>query len=118
MFRIPIKPLSQNLPNKYQSPVYRQYQQDIITYLATLPLPNIDQKQPFYFYFQFGVSSNQDLTNGIKILEDIICDYLGINDRDLYGLFCRKISVDKQDHYILFNIFTDEYSLIEAINKE
>ena len=121
MYVINLQPLSQNQAwsgKRYKSSQYRQYQQDITAYLRTLSLPSIQPKEKYYFYFEFGIPYMQDLSNGIKLLEDIISDYLGINDRDVDSIFCRKIITKKIDAYIKFNIFTDEYSLINSINQE
>ena len=121
MYYIPIQPLSQNLAwagKRYKSKKYRQYEKDINTYLHTLPLPKIKPKTKFYIFFEFGIPQKQDCTNGIKLLEDLIADFLGINDRDVMALYVRKIPTKKTDSFIKFNIFEDEYNLIRALTDE
>ena len=122
MFEIPIQPLSQNLAwgsgRRYKSKPYREYEVQIKKYLKKLHLPKIKPKEPFYLYFEFGIPYMQDLTNGTKLIEDLIADYLGINDRDVMAVYLRKIKCKKSDCFIRFNIFLSEYELMQAINQE
>lgn len=121
MYYIPIQPLSQNLAwgggRRFKSKRYQDYEPAIKSYLHTFTLPKINPKEEFYLYLEFGIPYRQDLTNGIKLLEDIIADHLGVNDRDVMGVFCRKIKTKKADCFIRFNVFLHEYDLIKAIQN-
>lgn len=123
MFHIPIQALSYNQAHKgkrYKSPDYRQYQQIIHAHLLALKpqLPKIKPKQDYYLHFVFGIPYRQDASNGIKIFEDILSDCLGVNDRDVKALFCRKVVTKKEDCFIKFDVFTEEYDLLRSINDE
>ena len=121
MYVIPLCPLSQNQAwkgKRYKSSDYKQYEKDVTTYLLTLDLPKVKQKEKIYLLFEFGTVSRQDLSNNLKLLEDIICRYLGIDDRYTMAIFCRKVITKKVDSFIKFNIFLTEHELLEAIMTE
>ena len=115
MYYIEIQAFSQNIVSSLAKQEYKKY---IKGKLDVLDFPDIEPKDPFYLYFEFGLSVKQDCTNGIKILEDLIADRLGLNDRDMMALFVRKVIVPKSNTYIKFNVFAYEYDLIRAINDE
>ena len=121
MFEIPIQPLSQNLAwgsgRRYKSKSYREYEIQIKKYLKKLHLPKIKPKEPFYLYFEFGIPYMQDLSNSLKCVEDICCDYLEINDRDVMAIYSRKIKCKKADCFIRFAIVKSEYDLIKLITS-
>ena len=121
MYHIPIQALSQNQAwkgKRYKSPEYRQYQQSINAYLTMLHLPKLKPKEDYYLYYEFGIPTRQDASNCVKLFEDILSDHLGTNDRYVSGFYCRKVITRKEDCYIKFNVFTNEYDLIQAINQE
>ena len=122
MFEIPIQPLSQNLAwgsgRRYKSKKYHEYETAIKAYLKKLHLPSIKHKDPFYLYLEFGIPYMQDCTNGVKIFEDLVANYLGINDRDMMAIYVRKVKCKKPDCFIRFAIVKNEYDLIKIINNE
>ena len=122
MFYIPMQALSQNIAHggkgrRFKSKPYREYEIKIKAYLKKLRFPSIKPKEPFYLYFEFGIPYMQDLSSRTKCYEDILCDHLGINDRDVKGIYLRKIECKKSDCFIRFAIVKSEYKLIELINK-
>ena len=121
MYTIPIQALSQNQAwsgRRLKSRAYKQYENDLKTYLLTLDLPKLKPKQPYYLFLIFGIPKQQDCSNGIKLFEDILSDFLGINDRDVGSLYVRKEVTKKSDCFIKFNIFDNEYDLIRTITEE
>ena len=121
MYKLDIQALSQNMAwvgKRYKSKAYRQYQQDVKTYLLTFDLPKIEPKEPFYLWFEFGLPSRCDLSNCIKLLEDIIADHLGVNDRDTMKLHGQKVITKRSESYIKFDIFTDKQSFSQRIIAE
>lgn len=122
MYTIPVQALSQNQAwkgRRYKSPEYKQYQQTVHAYLSTFSLPKVKPKEKYYLFFEFGIPTRQDCTNGIKIFEDILSDHLGTNDRYVFEIFARKVVMSKkEDCYIKFNVFTNSYDLLQVINTE
>ena len=121
MFEIPISPLSVNQAlagKRYKTAAYKTYETELSVYFKKLDLPKIRPKDPFYLYFEFGTISRQDLSNNLKLLEDCICRYLGVDDRYVMSIYCRKIITKKVDAFIRFNIFGSEHELITAITNE
>ena len=120
MFHIPLQALSINQAHagkRYKSNLYRQYQQDVNLYLATLDLPKIEPKKPFFVYYVFGIPRLQDCTNGIKLFEDLLADHLGVNDRDAMMVVAEKIVTKKSDCFIQFDIFNTRHELLHAITN-
>ena len=103
---IPIKPLSVNEAwkgRRYKTKKYKNYIKAV-----GLLLPN-NYKIPtkgklsisFIFYFS-NIASDYD--NPIKPLQDIICDYYGINDNRFYEGHQIKVIVPKGQERTEFNI--------------
>ena len=121
MYHIPVQAMSQNkafVGKRSKSKEYKVYERTIMTYLSTFQLPTVKNREKFYLFFEAGVPTRQDASNMIKPLEDIISKYIGVDDRHVMAIYCRKVVTRKEDSYIKFNIFTSEHELIEAINTE
>ena len=121
MYQIDIQPLSVNRAfqgRRYKTPEYRDYTMVVNALLAKFQLPRIPKGEPFYLYLEFGIGKLQDASNGIKLFEDVLCEHMGINDRNVMGLFVRKVVTKKRDCYIRFNIFEHEYDLYHAARTE
>ena len=122
MYYIPMCALSQNQAwagRRYKTSAYKEYSEAIKIFLNTFHLPKIPPKEKYYFIFEFGVTVRQDLSNCLKLLEDLISDHIGTDDRYVGAIFCTKVVVPKKkDCYIKFNIFLSEHELIQAINTE
>ena len=120
MFQVNIQPLSINkgyTGRKFKTEEYKKYERDLKLYLCTIKLPKVKPRQKFYLYLEFGIPTRQDVTNGIKLLEDILTAHMGINDRHTMAVYCRKVITRKEDCYIRFNVFTSEYELIEEVKN-
>lgn len=121
MFKIPVKALSQNLAwagKRYRTTKYKDYEKLLYDYFRTLDLPKIEEKEPFYFFLEFATTARQDLSNNLKLFEDVLCKYLNVNDRNTMAIFCRKIIVKKNDEFIRFGIFASEYDLLYFLRAE
>lgn len=121
MYEIPIQPLSQNQAwagKRWKSQDYKTYEAALQIYFHKFTLPKLKKKERFYLYLEFGATYRQDCSNGIKLFEDCLCKFLGVDDRDVMAIFTRKIITKKVDSFIRFNIFMSEHELIEAINNE
>ena len=121
MYEIPIRPLSQNSAwsgKRFKSSDYKEYEIALYAFFSKFDLPKLEKKERFYLFLEFGAVYRQDCSNGIKIFEDCLCKFLGVDDRDVMAIFTRKIITKKVDSFIRFNIFMTEYELIEAITNE
>lgn len=122
MYVIPeTTPLSQNMAwqgRRYKSKNYKDYEKVINAHLQKLAIPKIKPGIPFYLYIEFGISARMDCSNGLKLFEDILCRHMQTDDRNVMGIFLRKVITKRSDHYIKFGIYLDEYSMIRAINDE
>ena len=124
MFLIPIKPLSQNLAwsnsrkGRYKTKKYKDYESAVTTYLMTFDLPKIKEKEPFCLYINFEIRCICDLTNCIKLFEDILCRHIGTDDRYMVQIFSEKTIVSKDNEFIKFGIYNHKYDLLKALNSE
>ena len=121
MYQIDIQPLSVNKAfqgRRYKTREYNQYSMVLSAFLARLQLPKIPEGEPFYLYLEFGTTKQQDASNGIKLFEDVLCEHMGINDRNVMAIFVRKVITKRSDSYIRFNIFEHEYDLLQAVRTE
>ena len=57
--------------------------------------------------YVFGVSSkNADGDNAIKAFQDILAEYMGFNDREIYHWDITKVDVEKGEEFISFELST------------
>ena len=116
MYKIPIKPLSNNQAwqgKRYKTKKYLQYQEDLRIYLKTLNLPRLEKKQNFWVYYRFGTNKLQDYDNSIKSFQDILCGELRIDDRYILGAFIEKEVVKKGSEFIKFEVFSSIEELLD-----
>ena len=121
MHKIPIQPLSINkayFGKRIKTKDYREYEVVLHAFFKTLDLPKIEKKERFYLYLEFGATYRQDCSNGVKLFEDCLCKFLGVDDRDVMAIFIRKVITKKVDSFIKFNIFATEHELIRAVSDE
>lgn len=104
MIKINIKPLSVNEAwkgKRYRSDKYINYQKDLGYLLKPMKLP----PPPYKIYFEFGFSSAaSDWDNPIKPAQDIICKYLGFDDKHIHEANVKKVKVKKGEEYLMFDI--------------
>lgn len=101
-----IKPLSVNeawLGSRVKSHKYRLFERDL---LFLLPIP----KKPFSDMIRlelfFGFSSkNSDLSNPLKLVEDVLQKKYGFNDNKVYEINLRKCIVPKGQEFISIGIY-------------
>ena len=121
MHRIDLQPLSQNAAwkgRRHISPEYKLYADRLLLEFRKLDLPKIDPKQRFCIFYEWGITDRQDNSNSVKLFEDQLCKYLGVNDRKVMAFYSRKKIVKRQDQYIKFQIFAEEYDLLRFLHDE
>ncbi len=125
MINLPIKPLSFN--NAYRAvrvknrasiaktPEYKQYTKDL-----PLLLPPMHQLPPgklvFIVKFYFATAAS-DYDNPIKAMQDLICDYYGVNDNKIYMGMQEKIVAGKGNERIEFEFFEYHEGMFEKCRK-
>ena len=91
-----IKPLSINIAyyrNKQKSSAYRLYEDEWQTYLAGLSMPDdiIVKDMKFAITMNFGFSNKAaDVDNPIKPLIDVMQNWMGFNDKQVYTVKAYK----------------------------
>ena len=104
MYNLPIKPLSVNQAfqgRKYKTKDYLSYERAVMLMLPKLKLP----EPPFILTLEFGFSSPlADLSNPIKLFEDILQKKYGFNDKEIYKIVATKYHTKKGNEFINFKI--------------
>ena len=118
MFEIPIKPISINDAYKgrrYSTDEHKKFKDLASILLRKLNLPKLRPKQEFYVIYRFHIGRSADYDNCIKVVQDQICNALGVDDRWIGSCYVKKIKAKKGDEKIEFNIFQNEYDQLKAI---
>jgi Holliday junction resolvase RusA-like endonuclease len=104
MIRIEITPLSVNKAycgRKYKTKDYLSYERAVMLMLPKLKLP----EPPFILTLEFGFSSPlADLSNPIKLFEDILQKKYGFNDKEIFKIVATKVHTKKGNEFINFKI--------------
>ena len=125
MINLPIKPLSFN--NAYtavkirnrasiaKTPEYKKYTKDL-----PLLLPAMHQLPPnklvFIIKFYFATAAS-DVDNPIKAMQDLICDYYGVNDNKIYMLLVEKHVAGKGNERIEFEFFEYHHGMFDKCRQ-
>ena len=104
MHKIDIKPLSVNAAwqgKRYKTKEYQSYERAVMFMLPKLKLP----EPPFILTLEFGFSSQlADLSNPIKLFEDILQKKYGFNDKEIFKIVATKVHTKKGNEFINFKI--------------
>lgn len=102
---VQIKPLSINKAfqgRRFKTVEHKAYEQEL---LLKLPYHKIKDNTPFFLKVEAGLSSkNSDLSNVLKLLEDILCKKYNIDDRFTYKIYMEKKIVQKGEEYLKIEI--------------
>ena len=104
MHKLNIKPLSVNKAwkgRRFKTNDYKRFEHDLL-----LILPAIDvSKSKLKLSLELGFSNKlSDLSNPLKLVEDILAKKYGFNDRMIYQISMEKEIVKKGQEYIKFNL--------------
>jgi len=104
MYSLPIKPLSINQAfqgRRYKNNTYLSYERAVMLMLPKLKLP----EPPYILTLEFGFSSPlADLSNPIKLFEDILQKKYGFNDKEIFKIVATKVHTKKGKEFINFKI--------------
>lgn len=102
--KLNIKPLSVNEAwqgQRFKTKKYSAYEQELLYTLPKIKVP----EPPFKLIMEVGFSNKgSDLSNVIKLFEDILQKKYGFNDKDIYEISMKKNIVKKGQEYISFEI--------------
>ena len=108
--RIDIKPLSVNRAwqgKRFKTPEYKKYQNDVLTILPAMKVPEGELE----LYLKFGFSSkNSDFDNPVKLFVDCMQKKYGFNDRYIKRAIIEVDHVKKGEEFIEFQL--------KALNNE
>ena len=114
---IPIKPLSVNKAwkgRRFASDELKAYKHQVPLMLPSrITIPKGKMIICFDFFFSTKAS---DYDNGIKSLQDIICDAYGLNDNNIYAGIIRKHVVKKGQERSEFKIHAATEANLLKIN--
>jgi hypothetical protein len=101
---INIKPMSVNgawAGKRFKTPQYKKY-----TEAVSLLLPNdlVVPEGLLRVYYEFGMSTNSDFDNPVKLITDILQKKYGFNDRNIMDATIKKVIVKKGQEFIKFRI--------------
>ena len=93
MARINIKPLSVNKAyrgRRFKSADYKNYTEELMLCLDPVELP----EGPLEAFYTWGVSNLRfDVDNACKPFQDVLCDFLGIDDSRIYKITMEKVKM-------------------------
>lgn len=105
MHRLPIKPLSVNAAyrgRRFSTQEHKDYQKEVFYQLPRITVP---RDGPLMLQIEVGLSNRgADLSNTIKLFEDIMQKHYGFNDNRVYRLVMDKKIVPKGKEFISFDI--------------
>ena len=105
--RLNLKPVSTNEMyggKKFKSKKARQFESDAAILLARNARQRILPNGDLTIHFRFGTTRQKDLSNNVKLLEDIIARHYGIDDRRFCGQTAVRVPVKKGEEFIIFQI--------------
>ena len=103
---IKIKALSVNKAwkgKRFKTPEYKAYEEELLLILPRLKVPN---KTKLRLTIIVGFSNKgSDLSNMLKLFEDILQKKYGFDDKMNYEIFMKKEIVTKNNEFIDFGIY-------------
>lgn len=110
MIRLPLKPISTNKiwsGKRWMSKEAVQFKRDAFLLIKAQRVKiSLRKGETPALYLRFGLSRDMDVSNCIKLVEDIIAEALGINDIIFKGVVASKEKVKRGDEFIAFDIRT------------
>jgi len=106
---IPLKPVSTNRlygGKQYKTKEARMFESAFKNYLILrLPPSRIElPKGPLTIHWRFGVSNKMDVTNCLKLAEDVLASHCGFDDRIVSGTSAVRVPVARGAEFIAFQI--------------
>ena len=109
MIQLPLKPVSTNRlysGRRYLSKEARAFQDACHRHLLVAHQGRARDvpEGPLEIHFVFGLHRDIDVTNCVKLVEDIIADFYGFNDRRVQGSSQCKVKVARGQEFIAFSL--------------
>lgn len=104
---IELKPISTNRIYKgkrYLSAEARKFKEDARMYLRQCFQEYNIPAGDLHVYYRFGVSRKMDVDNCVKLFQDVLCDYLGIDDSRIRAVTAIRDKVSIRSEFIGFKI--------------
>ena len=122
MVTLPIKPVSTNrlyTGRRFLSKEARAFQKQCHMQLLVAKQKHRHIPEgPLELHFVFGLYRDMDTTNCIKLVEDILADFYGFNDRRVWGSSQRKVKVAKGDEFIAYALRAYDEAAFTAFQTE
>ena len=107
---IKIKPLSINKAwqgRRFKTKEYEVFERSLFTLLPTIiDREPYEAKTPLELHIEAGLPPLMDLSNVLKLIEDVLQKRYGINDRYVMKIIMDKVVVKKGEEYIKISLFT------------
>lgn len=108
--RINIKPLSVNKcwqGRRYKTAAYKAFSDELRLKLKHQEIP----EGPLEVKYTFGFSNmRSDYDNPVKPFQDVLCDFLDINDSQIHRAVIEKVKTSKGAEFI-------DYEISEYVNQ-
>ena len=107
MIKLDLNPISTNRMysgRRWLSQPALQFREDCKVMLIAQRQHIPDTSGDLMIRFKFGISRDKDVSNCIKLVEDVICEVYGIDDSQFLGLMAEKVRVPKGHEFIEFDI--------------
>lgn len=105
--RLKLKTVSTNkiwAGRKYKTKEAKTFEKDASMLLEQVVPQTILPEGDLTIHFRFGTTRRKDLSNNIKLLEDVIARHFGIDDRRFSGHTAVRVPVKSGDEFIIFHI--------------
>lgn len=90
---------------KERSHFYKIFRKKVLTYLEATYDNDVNLNGNLSLSMEVGFSSPlSDLSNGIKGIEDVLCEYFGFNDRQIVHIEMNKKLVSKGKEYMKIHL--------------
>ena len=121
MIQIPMKPVSTNslyVGKRYLSGAARRFKSQCRQWLTVSKNHVKPPHGKLEIHYIFGLSKDMDVTNCVKLFEDVIANFYGFNDARVAGCSQRKIKVERGEEFMAFSLRKfDEHAFARFQNQ-
>jgi len=108
--KIKIKPLSVNSSwqgRRFKTRAYEDFERSLFYLLPTIvDREPYSPKTPLELHIEAGIPTSMDLSNILKLIEDVLQKRYGFNDRYVEKIIMNKKRVKKGEEYLIISLFT------------
>ena len=102
-----LRPVSTNrlyVGRRFLSKEAKQFKEQCHRQLLLLSEPIHVPDGRLELHFVFGLHRDMDVTNCVKLVEDVLADFYGFNDKRVQGCSLRKVKVARGEEFISFSL--------------